>query len=726
MTISRKYRSYGLRRLNNLSDLSDTTEALNNLLNNLQERPEESFVSEDLDAIRGLKNTDIYPSSFIQFAASTPTFTFANTLGPQEDFVRPFIRLQDRVNIFRIATSEPGTQGSGLGPDTWAVPVDAFKALPVSGDKIADLIPSFDVDKADLVYRGNFWNIGEFSITNKFDPSFSDEFGGLAWQGYYIPQYNNDVNGIRFRTTGLFHFETDLLDNGNWEVVKSIYKPTRTVRTLSGATNTETVSLVPGEVKYLTIGDKLASNTSISIVSTGGVNVVLSAPITVGPNTDINFTFNPGTDYLVDVIPFDVGYEIGQKVKLRFAWWYPEDVADPSKKYLYMSKQNDLLLFSDFSNTAPTTFGSLSLRQTLDDAVTGYQPLYGEGSDASVFLSGGILRSTYQPPVIFSDINKLSIPNMSISYSENKFFLVGDANQFVRTEVGNIIAAIPPSFSTVPKNTRIKRQTVDDSFSGVRILTNTITGSVANVAIVDHNGLIDYFITSSVGTSVTVNTTANLRVGMICVTPGKVAAPRVSIASIANSTVFTTTSALNVSNDYVYVYSNAGLIDRSKEAFCIGVVAKLITADVLSGVSTIPVSSNTDLSIGMRVQFSGAIEPNSETTIASIGGNNVQLSAALTGNLNTGATVVFAPSSSIGDKQQCALPLDLSPPFLGVSYGLDSRGKRIVGSPSANLNITALALSSNTATIFSANTTDVFNAKIRINGNYRLKARKIV
>ena len=48
------YKRIGIRRDNNLSDLSNPTTALNNLLDTLAPLSDESFFTEDLDAIRNL------------------------------------------------------------------------------------------------------------------------------------------------------------------------------------------------------------------------------------------------------------------------------------------------------------------------------------------------------------------------------------------------------------------------------------------------------------------------------------------------------------------------------------------------------------------------------------------------------------------------------------------------------------------------------------------------
>jgi hypothetical protein len=232
------------------------------------------------------------------------------------------------------------------------------------------------------------------------------------------------------------------------------------------------------------------------------------------------------------------------------------------------------------------------------------------------------------------------------------------------------------------------------------------------VKIVDHNGLMDYFITSTSNNIVTVDSTSRIRKGMVCVTYFTPSTPFVTITDVINSTSFSTSSSLGLSsNNYVFIYADSGLIDSSKDVFCAGVIGKLLTAPVSVGATTLTVSS---------------LEPSANVRILAVGGNQITLNTPTTSAIDTGSTIVFAPSNSSGDKQQCILPLDLSPPFLGTNEGLDSRGKRIVPTVSANLHITTLALSSNSAVVSAANSTDVFDAALVINQIYRIKARQII
>lgn len=730
MTISRKYRSYGIRRLNNFSDLNNAEQSLDNLLNNLQEDPERSFISRDLDAIRGLKDTEVFPATFIGFAATAPTYTFANTLGPQVDFIEPIIRIQDRINTYRSITGAPGKQGAGYGPEAWTVPDDVFKASPVKGDTVNDIVPNFSMDRSDLIYRGDFWAVGEVFINSTFDPSFTNGWGGIVWESFYIPDYTSTSNALRFTTTGLFHVEFDRFDTGDWVVYKSIYAPERSVRVVANNDTSTTVELLPGDEKYVAQGDKLSSNNDIQIVDVVGSTLTLSEPITVTANDVISFEFIVGEDLITDGFEIEPVFDIGEKTKIRMLWWYPNTAPEPTDRYLFVGRNEGIMPFSNFSNTDiyPTT-GPYELQSLLSNAVTAYQPKFGDNGAYKIFRTDGVLRNTYTPPTSFASINKYGANTSTVAqFVENRRYMIGSATRMAETEVGNIIVDATPSFSVVSKNTRIKRNPNDNPFTNARIITSP-ANATANVSIraIDHNGLADYFITSSSGTTITVDSTANLRPGMVCITHFTSPTTYSRITEITNATTFQVSSPLGISsNNYVFVYADSGIIDASKDVYCQGVVGKLLTATANEGVNVLTLDSTTGLTLGMRVQYTGGIEPSGNYTISNIAGNQVTLNNVITSTIDVGATIVFSPSGSTGDKQQCVIPLDLSPPFIGTSYGLDSGGRRIVGVPTANLNISVLALSSNTSIVTTANTTDVFSAFININGTHQIKARKVI
>lgn len=729
MTISRKYRSYGIRRLNNFSDLSNPEQALDNLLNNLQEDPERSFISRDIDAIRGLKDTEIFPSTFTEIAATAPTYTFANTSGPQVDFVRPIIRVQDRFNTYRSITGAAGKQGAGYGPDAWTIPVTSFKLSPVKGDGIDDIIPNFSTDKSNFFFRPDFWAVGEVFVTNTFHPSFTNGKGGIVWESFYIPDYSTTGNALSFTTTGMIHIEFDRFDTGDWIAYKSIYAPERAVRVVANNNTSTTVEIAVGDEIYVAQGDKLTTNNEIQIIDIARNVLTLSSPINAVANDVISFEFVVGEDVVSDELYIEPVFDIGERPKIRIAWWYPNNISDPSDKYLSLRRNGNIMPFSNFSNTSSYSTGPYELQSLLDKAVTGYQPKFGDSGAYKRFRTDGVMRNTYVPPSNFSSINKFGANTSAIGqFVGGRRYVLASPARLADTSVGNIIVDTTPRFSIVSKDTRIKRSPSDNPFTGARILTKPATAT-ANVSIraIDHNGLVDYFITSSSNTMIKVDSTSNLRTGMLCVTHFTSPSTYYRISAIANTTTFFVTSPLGItSNNYVFVYSDSGLVDDSKKVYCQGVIGKLLTATATSGANTIIVDSTSGIVAGMRVQYTGGIDPVSNYTVATVvNGSQIRLNKGISETIDKGATVTFAPSGSTGDKQQCVIPLDLSPPFIGTVYGLDSGGRRIVGVSTANLDVTVLALSSNTAVVSAANTSDIYSAYISVNGVYKIKARMV-
>ena len=731
MSISQKYRSYGLRRLNNLSDIADPETALNNILNDLQIETGKSFISQDLDVIRGIKDANVDSSTFFQLASTAETYTFANTSGIFEDFISPSIRLQDKINQYRAVTGNPGAIASGMGPTAWFIPSNIIVSSP-RGSTANTIIPNFNNSKTNLIKNDDFWTIGEFYIEDKLDDSFPDENGGILWEGYFSPSALQASPFAAFSTTGLFHVEVDKFKTGNWTVLKSIYAPTRTVTTFSVTNNSTNVVLNSGHGRFVAIGDKFGLNANVSISSINGDTVILSEPVTLTDAIDITFSSNTGIDTISGSYSFDSLYDVGEKIPMRILWWYPSTINKPKKYLLNTYNSAATMLFSYFSNTDLTIPTEYEIRKLLDNSVTDYQEEHGSGAYRKVRTSN-ILKSNYIPPKSFSEINmRGGNTSISMTFTQGTRFFDSSYAAISNTNSGNYIidATSVPSFSRIPKGIRLKQEYGNIGESGSRIVNIPFTGSATNLAtkIINHNGLVDYFLATSSGNVVTVqgSNTNNIRKGMVCISHFSAPGIYNTIASVSNTTSFTTSSALNLgtSNNYVFVYSDSGLLDLSKENYCSGVIGKLLLTPVTSGSNKLTFASNTSLSYGMKVQYSGAIEPAANVVISSITGNTVTLSSTTTGPIKANMTIVFAPSNTTTDKQSCILPLDLSPPFLGVADGLDSSGKNIVSSNSV-LSVVALALNANNTLVSSANTSMSFDTKIKLNTSYRIKAIKV-
>lgn len=737
MSLSKKYRSYGVRRENNLSDLADPKAALNSLLDQLSEEPGKTFITEDLDAIRGLKNTSINIDVLSSIASIAKTYTYVNSANAVvEDIYEPIIRFKDDINIYRSITGRPGALGSGIGPDAWLIPSNRIAANSEinKSSNINTIIPSFLTNKIGLVKENDYWITGEFFNSDKFDSSFPDQNGGAVWNGYLIPYPDSTNIVFTVDTTGLFHIEIDRFDNNNWEVVKSIYSNQRIFKVTANVENSASIPIANNEGKFVAIGEFLSTNESIYVTNVSANTITLSEPINVLIDSDISFKFNVGKDTINPNFTYDKIYSPGDYFGIRIAWWYPANITQANKYFRLAVGSPSAAgygLFNLFSNTTPSTPGLSEIRSLLNSALTPAQENIGSQGQYTKFQSLKPFRSTYVPKINFTDINLFGgTTSSSISFLQGRQYFAGNANRLANTSPGNyILDASNVSFNTIPKGMRIKKFVNNEDESNIR--TTNIQFTSANSAIgvysIDHNGLIDYFVSNNfpTTTSAVVSNTSKLKAGMVCIVKDKNFSTYTRIIEVSNSTVFTTSGSISTSpaNTYILIYSDSGVLDRSKDVFCSGVFGRETASAISIGATSIPLTANTGLTTGMRVQFSGAIEPTSDVTVSSISGNNIIISAATTGTIRKNATIAFAPSASSGDKQQCVLPLDLSPPFVGVSDGIDTNGKTI-SSSATTFRVTALNLSATNVANTIVTSTDKFDTKIKLNGSYRLLAKK--
>ena len=166
------YKKVGLRRDNNLSDLSNSTEALNNLIGGLVDIiGVDTFISEDLDCIRGIYSAGLDNPGYSQIKGSAVKFT--NSSGSNADF-DPNITYQNRLDRFKVFSGIPRYNGgNGLSANyfnqnqVFENTVGIFSGIP------------FKID--------NFWENGNFTYSGKITPESANVNGGVQWEGYFIP-----------------------------------------------------------------------------------------------------------------------------------------------------------------------------------------------------------------------------------------------------------------------------------------------------------------------------------------------------------------------------------------------------------------------------------------------------------------------------------------------------------------------------------------------------------
>jgi hypothetical protein len=717
MSRSRKYRSFGTLRNNNLSDIQNGVAALNNILRNAPGvGGNTSFVSEDLDVIRGLRDTNINRDSFLQLRGSAAVETVVgsdNVL--TEVVINPLVRLEDRFRQFRTVTSDPPYFASGQGPKAYFVPSNLLPANFIKESEIDDEISG--VLSNPLVQTSDdFWMLGEFSLNDRIRPDFPDEFGGILWEGYFIPNPSATIHGFNYRTSGLYHVEYDRFSDGNWKVVKSIYAKSRNVVVSTNVTNDNTVILNAGEGRYVSVGDILESNTEIEIISMSGDTITLNDNVTFTSGQEITFNMPLGEDVVFGQYTINEILDRAEtpQMKLRIFWWFPD--GDPAEfKYLRITIDSRFAFDYFFMNQEPVsnTYSSGSIAELIDDAITPSQEKMGGQSNYREFRSRTSTESLYRPKSSLSEIRK---DTTSISFNQGNRTATGN---FSLTEIGNIIV---PQTSTdfsvvIPKDMRIKNLFASNVTSNARIVNQVWpeTRTSYTVDVIDHNGLIDYFVVTSPSdnTLVTVSDTSRLRPNLICITSATGVDDFIYITEIVNGTQFRTSANLNLlANEYVFIYSNTGILDRSLDVFCVGVLGQVTSNTASQGANTLEMISATGITNGQVVQFGSAIADN--TTVTNVSGTTITLSQNIISEINSGETIVFAPAGTTVNKEICVLPLDLSPPFIGVEAGLDTGGKSI--SSSANqFNLKFLNLKFiGTNLIQTASVSENYNRLIRV------------
>ena len=106
------FKRVGIRRDKNLGDLSNSTEALNNLLDTLVDNPGSTFVSEDLNAIRGSFSIGFTNDQYNQIVRSEEVITSQS--GVSSPFL-PRITYQNKLDYFKNFAGEPRLfGGNGL------------------------------------------------------------------------------------------------------------------------------------------------------------------------------------------------------------------------------------------------------------------------------------------------------------------------------------------------------------------------------------------------------------------------------------------------------------------------------------------------------------------------------------------------------------------------------------------------------------------------------------
>lgn len=711
------FKKVGLRRDKNLGDLSNSTEALNNLIDTLVDDSVSTFISEDLDCIRGIYSAGLDNSAYSQIAGSAVQVT--NSSGIDIAFT-PRITYQNRLDQFKLFSGDPrfrggnGLSASYFNPNqVFENTVGIFSGAPLKTD--------------------NFWENGNFSYSGKLTPESVDVNGGVQWEGYFIPtQTGSHSFYINSSACFTFDFETQGYTSGVGTYTEIARIGLTSSLSASGTLNTNQITLTTASnTKFVGVGQSVSGvgiytgSVVSSVDRTTGI-VGLTPPSGVTANT-VTATFTNENKTFLKTIGQDTAIYYStyilnaqQRYRVRARYYIPSNINA-------LSAQRNI----NFDYAAPTG-GRTDLRYTdlysadydFSDAAKGEFPIFIDNSIRSGGGTlGGVLSNNYvkvkslkkvdikyQPKTSVSDIIKLTI-RCQLTVNSN----VGIITNTTGLEVGNYVysgttiynsegtATITSENPLIPDGTRINNININNS---VILSDFSIVTGYVDLTFIEHRGFVTRKQGSASGTTFTLSSgsTTDLKSGMILI--GATTQAYTGITTTSSTSTFTIAPSQTLGASTYYVYQSRGLVNESLNAFCNRTITKclIVSANTPIGSTTIPVVDSTGVSNGWSVQ--GFYFASGTTVNGAPPAGSIVINTPTTRALVAGAN--FTVTGDSDDRQLCCPPTDTSPPFTATLDGLDT----VSASPSLRIesgnvifnSLKAVVSPSNITTYSSLNT----------------------
>ena len=693
----KSYKKVGIRRDNNLGDLEDTRLSLNNLLDSLVDPgSSETFISEDLDAIRNIFAYNLSSSGYRQIIGSRVQYTDSN--GLNVDFL-PRITYQNKLDKLKVFSGEPRVLGgNGLTAkyynfnQVFEDTVGIFSGAPFKQD--------------------NFWEAGNFDYVGKITPEAVSANGGVEWSGYFIPIISGQHTFV-INTTALmtFEFETEGYTSGIGTYTEHSRIGLSSTLVGSGGVGNVITLATPADTNFIGVGQSVSNaNIVVGTVvdsynrSSGVINLT---PPTGSPNaitstiTSGNIVFNKTIGQVTEIAHTTYPLEAQRRYHIRARYYIPQSidaiavVRNINFDILYPGNQseNNLrynYLFSsdyDFSDSAKGQFNIFS-----DNSI-----FAGGGTLGSISSSTGYvkIKSTkkidikYAPKTSLVGITKATVSGTTTNGTKN--ISISNTSGI---EIGNFI------FGTgVPENT-VVNQIVINEF----IVTNneSISSGSTTLRFIDHRGFVKRGVGSISGTTLTLSSgnTTDLKSKMVVI--GDTVTQYTGITTTGSASEVTVSPSQSVgAGTTLYFYQSRGLIDEGLAAFCVPAVTRCMFTSTPTdpGVTSLNIIDTTGVALGMRVlgaQFGIG------TTVTNFTGTSITINPATIAGIASGGnfTVTSTPENE-GDRSLCCPPTDTSPPFSPTEKGLETTA----GYPNLKINAGNVKFDGLTATVSGGNIT---------------------
>ena len=697
--MAKLYRRIGIRRDNNFSDIDDPKKALNNLLDKLVDTGG-TFISEDLDVIRGLFATGLSAGEYRAFAGSTVRETNIDGTTRAAD---PAITYQNRLDKFKVGSGESPRLNGGNG-----LTANYFNQDQVKFTTEPDVFVG--VTTGPAIPSDTFWERGNFTYTRKINQQSINAAGGAQWDGFFVPtqtgQYSFTISSTlgftgEFEkegyTTGISTFNS-FAKVGLSTVINNTNANVSSVATDSASeqviiTGTGAVAMAPGIGIGMTVitstPARVVLGSKVSGVSTTNTGTTLikfenedTDPVVSSGAVDLTLGRPAGTSVRRSISTYTL--EKFRPYRVRFRFFLPENVnpagleksigftfAPPGSQGSFLRYNNLYSLDYDFSDEVKGTFNTF-----LDQSV-----LFGGNKDdgtetiGSTTNSNGYVRVStnkkvdikYTPKTALTQIERATVTTSWTAGS--KVISISDTTNI---EIGNyVFSATQGITANVNTPVRVTDVVINQFIVIDAPATNTRT-SVA-LTFVNHRGFVKRVTASSSSGNISISNadttprTFGLRSNQIAIWNGSNSYSGITTnGAINNVTVF---PSQGFGTQRVYFYESRGLIDKALATFCVPAETQcfLVTSDVTAGATVLPTTSTANISVGYKIQgFPFA----AGTSVASKTASSITLDTATARNISADSN--FTATSSTDDKSLCCPPTDTSPPFEPSESGLET------------------------------------------------------
>ena len=629
--LRKSYKRVGIRRDRNFSDLSSTSTSLENLLNELKDDSDSTFLFRDLAAIENISSEGLSNSNYLKIAGSSTKYT--TQIGQQLAY-NPRITFQNKLDKIKIFTGEPRLAGgNGLTANYYQndqITFDEHSDFNYTADPNTTSADVFGGVTADgELPSDNFWEDGDFTYTEKVHPQSVKSNTGVKWEGYYIPTKTGQVEFV-VESTGYFtmDFNTSGYEEDN---DKNIVSPgigtyteyarigiSRSISGINGSAGTNEITIPNsnlGKMNNIGIGmtvsgsNNIAAETTVSDFNknTGVVQLATSSGNAVTgtiSNATLTFARELGQNIIHKSVTQTLIAFKKYRIRLRYFHHKNFDSKDISRKFDVdyrtpaMSADQDLRfnhLFSldyDFSNAGKGDFNRFDDNSVLFGGtnIVGI----GNSTDSSEYLrvkSLGKLDVTYRPKEFLGNGSNIStgiVRNQgSFITSTNTPLVVANNTLTSNIEVGNYIIG-----DNIPLDARVI-SIQDNQF--VVMDKNATTTAVNTVKFINHRGFVRRVRVNANGGNTTIvaasgfsfRSSGTHTVGgvpknapnertintdsqkdMIVIGTNISGYKKIDSIATDGSSVTLNGSVTTAANEDVFVYQSRGLKDNSLQTFC--------------------------------------------------------------------------------------------------------------------------------------------------------------